>query len=113
MLLLARHKDEETRCLALGRQASRLDNLGRSTDQVEKEETRPELSLEERLAEAEKILAKWEEEEPEIYEPKQWKGSYYSYGYETLKGEPTTEQIRSGIAVPLFTASTTYVHYQE
>src|ERR1700748_3131265 len=117
-------KKSEDTAFSLGRKAStdvsgldekqaRLDNPTSQADQVVKEEERHELTLEERLAEADKILAKWEEEEPIAHEPKQCLGGFFTYGYKKLEGEPTQQQIDEGIAVHLTKTSTKYVHWQE
>src|SRR6201984_3729102 len=87
-----------TNVSGLDKKQARLDNPTSQTDQVVKDEERHELTLEERLAEADKILAKWEEEEPIAHEPKQFLGGFFTYGYKKL-GEPTQEQIDEGIAV--------------
>src|ERR1700748_239916 len=99
--------------LGLDKKQARLDNPMSQTDQVVKEEERHELTLEERLIKANKILAKWEEEEPIAHEPKQFLGGFFTYGYKKLEGEPTQEQINEGIAVHLTETSMKYVHWQE
>src|ERR1700751_2080140 len=102
-----------TDVLGLNEKQARLDNPTSQADQVVKEEERHELTLEERLAEADKILAKWEEEEPIAHEPKQFLGGFFTYGYKKLEGEPTQEQINKGIAVRLTETSMKYVYWQE
>ena len=117
-------KKSEDTVFPLGRKAStdisgldkkqaRLDNPTSQKDQVVKDKEQHKLSLEERLAEADKILAKWEEEEPIAHEPKQFLGGFFTYRYKKLEGEPTQEQINEGIAVCLIKTSTKYIHWQE